>query len=136
MREEVHDLTNRARAVVDLLGDAAEQLGKLISNETRLAKTEMAEKLSQLMSGVIFLIGAGILMIPVLVMLLLTLAVWLGQHGLSPVMAHLAATAAGAVISVVLGLIGKSYLKPDNLRPDATIEQVSRDIDTTKELVR
>ena len=136
MREEMHDLTNRARAVVDLLGDAAEQLGKLIQNETRLAKTEMAEKLSQLTSGLTFLVGAGILMIPVLVMLLITLAVWFGQLGLSPISAHLAATVVGAVISVLLALVGKSYLKPENLRPKATIEQVTRDINTTKELVR
>jgi thiol:disulfide interchange protein len=76
------------------------------------------------------------LSIPVLVVLLIAMALWLTQLGLSPVVAHLAAAACGAVISVILAMVGMSHLKPENLKPKVTMQQVERDITTAKEMAR
>jgi len=129
-------LSNDLHTIPKLFGDAVEQLGKLVQNEAQLARAEISQKITQAGIGATYVIGAAILGIPVLVVLLIALALWLGQLGLSPPLAHLAAAACGAAISVVLAMIGMSYLKPENLKPKVTIRQVERDIATAKELAR
>lgn len=76
------------------------------------------------------------LAIPVLVLLLISLALWLGQMGLSPPLAHLVSAVVGAAIAGVLAMVGKSYLKPANLTPKVTIRQVERDVAAAKEMTR
>src|SRR4029078_1626981 len=107
-----------------LFGDAVEQLGKLVQNEAKLARAEISQKITQAGIGAAYVIGAAILCIPVLVVLLIALALWLIQLGLSPIAAHLASAAGGAAISGILALIGSSYLKPENLKPKVTISQI------------
>jgi hypothetical protein len=119
-----------------LFGDAIEQLGKLVSNEVQLARAELSEKVAQAGMGVAYVAAAGVLMIPVLVILLIALALWLTQMGLSPVVSHLVAAAIGAAVSVVLGLVGLNRLKPENLTPTVTIQQVERDVAAVKEIAR
>jgi hypothetical protein len=70
------------------------------------------------------------------VILLIALALWLTQMGLSPVVSHLVAAAIGAAVSVVLGLVGLNRLKPENLTPTVTIQQVERDVAAVKEIAR
>ena len=127
---------NDPRSIPALFGDSVEQLGKLVQNEVALARAEISEKMTQAIMGAAFVGIAAILAIPVFVVLLLALALWLNQMGLSPVVSHLIAAAAGAVVSIVLGLFGMSYLKPDNLKPKVTIQQVERDVAAAKELAR
>jgi len=129
-------LSDDLHAIPRLFGDAVEQLGKLVQNEAELARTEMSEKISQAGKGVAYVAGAAILCVPVLVVLLLALALWLVELGLSPAAAHLAAAGVGALVCAVLALIGSKYLKPDNLKPRVTIQQVQRDVATAKELAR
>ena len=129
-------LSDDLHTIPQLFGDAVEQLGKLVQNEAQLARAEISQKIAQAGIGAAYVIGAAILGIPVLVVLLIALALWLGQLGLSPPLAHLAAAACGAAISIVLAVIGMSYLKPENLKPKVTIRQVERDIATAKELAR
>ena len=129
-------LSNDLHTIPKLFGDAVEQLGKLVQNEAQLARAEISQKIAQAGIGAAYVIGAAILGIPVLVVLLIALALWLGQLGLSPPLAHIAAAACGAAISIVLAVIGMSYLKPENLKPKVTIRQVERDIATAKELAR
>ena len=130
-------LAGDLHSIPQLVGDAVEQLGKLVQNEAQLARAEVAQKLGQAGMGAAYLGAAAILIIPVLVVLLITLALWLNQYfGLSPVTSHIVAAAAGAVVSAVLALIGMSYLKPENLSPKVTIRQVERDIAAAKEMAR
>ena len=119
-----------------LFGDAVEQLGKLVQNEAQLARTEMAEKITQAGIGTAYLAGAAALCIPVLVMLLIALSILLIQSGLSPVAAYLASAVIGAILSGILAAIGFNRLKPENLTPKVTIKEVSRDVATAKELAR
>jgi hypothetical protein len=129
-------LSNDLNAIPRLFGDAVEQLGKLVQNEVQLARAELAQKMTQASIGAAYVTGAAILSIPVLVVLLIAMALWLTQLGLSPVVAHLAAAACGAVISVILAMVGMSHLKPENLKPKVTMQQVERDITTAKEMAR
>lgn len=119
-----------------LFGDAVEQLGKLVQNEAQLARTEMAEKITQAGIGTAYLAGAAALCIPVLVVLLIALSILLIQWGLSPVAAYLASAVVGAILSGILAAIGFNRLKPENLTPSVTIKEVSRDVATAKELAR
>src|SRR4051794_30383596 len=112
--------------IPELLGDTVEQLGKLVQNEAALARAEVSQKVSLAGMGAAYFAGAAILIIPVIVMLLLTLALWLEGHGFSPVSSHLLAALLGGVISVALALLGKSYLKPENLKPTVTAQQIQR----------
>jgi hypothetical protein len=129
-------LSEDLHAIPRLFGDAVEQLGKLVQNEAELARAEMSQKITQAGIGIAFVGGAAILCVPVLVVLLLALALWLAGLGLSPPLAHLAAAGCGALVCAVLALVGAQYLKPDNLKPKVTIQQVERDVATAKELAR
>lgn len=129
-------LADDLHAIPRLFGDAVEQLGKLVQNEAELARTEMSQKITQAGIGLGYVAGAAVLCVPVLVVLLLALALWLVELGLSPPVAHLVAAGCGAVICAILAVIGAQYLKPDNLKPKITIQQVERDVATAKELAR
>lgn len=129
-------LSDDLHAIPKLFGDAVEQLGKLVQNEADLARTEMSQKITQAGIGIGYIAGAAILCVPVLVVLLLALALWLIELGLSPPLAHLAAAGCGAVVCAILAVMGAQYLKPDNLKPKVTIQQVERDVATAKELAR
>ena len=129
-------LSNDLNAIPRLFGDAVEQLGKLVQNEVQLARAELSQKMTQAGIGAAYVAGAAILSIPVLVLLLIALALWLTQLGLSPALAHLAAAACGAVISAILATVGMSHLKPENLKPKVTMQQVERDVATAKEMAR
>ena len=129
-------LSNDLNAIPRLVGDAVEQLGKLVHNEVQLARAELAQKMTQASIGAAYVVGAAILCIPVLVVLLIALAIGLTQVGLSPALAHLASAACGAVVSVILAMVGMSYLKPENLKPKVTMRQVERDVETAKEMAR
>ena len=127
---------DEARSAAHLLGTAVEQLGKLVQNEVQLAKAEVAQKLVQAGMGVTFLVGAAILLIPCLVVLLIAMALWLNQAGLSLVTSHLIAAGVGIVVSAVLAFIGKSYLAPKNLTPNVTLQQIECDVAAAKEFVK
>jgi hypothetical protein len=129
-------LSDDLHTIPRLFGDAVEQLGKLVQNEARLARAELTQKIAQAGIGAAYILGAAVFCIPVLVVLLIALALWLAQLGLSPVVAHLAAAGCGAAISIVLALIGMSHLKPENLKPKVTMQQVERDVATAKEMAR
>jgi hypothetical protein len=129
-------LSNDLNAIPRLFGDAVEQLGKLVQNEVQLARAEISQKVTQASIGAAYVAGAAILFIPVLVVLLIALALWLTQLGLAPALAYLAAAACGAAVSAVLAMVGMSYLKPENLKPKVTIQQVERDVATAKGMAR
>jgi uncharacterized membrane protein YqjE len=129
-------LSEDLNVIPRLFGDAVEQLGKLVQNEAQLAKAELSQKITQAGIGAAYLGGAAIFLVPVLVLLLIALALWFVQLGLTPPVAHLAAAGCGAVVCGVLAAIGMGYLKPEQLKPKVTMHQVGRDVATARELVR
>src|ERR1700730_10024890 len=100
------DLHNDARSISRPFCYAVEQLSQLVQTEIRLARAEFADKAAQAGVGVGLLFGGVLFMIPALVLVLIALALLLTGFGMSPVVAHLLAGVVGAVISVVLIMVG------------------------------
>jgi hypothetical protein len=129
-------LSDDVRDIPRLVADAAEQIGKLVRNEAQLAQAELSQKAVQAGMGAAYMAGAAMLAMPVLVLLLIALALWFAQLGLNPALAHLIAAGIGLLASVVIGMIGKSYLTPNNLTPSVTLRQVDKDVAAAKEMAR
>src|SRR5215210_2605185 len=123
------------RTVPELISHALSQVSRLIRDEIQLAKAEISNNLTQAAVGVGMLAGGAVTMIAVLVLWLLAMAAWFVQLGLSPPIAYLLAGVAGAVIAGVLAWLGMNRLKPENLTPRRTIEQLQRDAAVVKEHV-
>jgi hypothetical protein len=85
-------------------------------------------------SGVGLLIGGALLLIPPMVLVLMALAAWLVELGLRASLSNLIAGAVGFAISAVLGWVGMTKLKPENLKPKRTINELERDVAAVKEL--
>ena len=71
---------------------------------------------------------AAILAVPVLVVLLIAVALWMNQLGVSLVASYFLSALLGAVVSAIIGLIGASRLSAVTLRPDETLHQLRRDV--------
>jgi hypothetical protein len=85
-------------AISELFADALKQLAKLMGNELQLARAEIAVKASEAISSVGLVVGAGIALIPALVLLLIALAAWIEEFGTRSSIAHLIAGLVGLVI--------------------------------------
>ena len=137
LSEELHGISKDLQSIPRLVGDAFEQLGKLVQNEAELARAELSQKVGQAATGAAFLGVAAVFVIPTVVVLLIALAEWLtASFDFAPAGAYLISAVVGAVMSGAFGLIGMSYLKADNLKPKVTIRQVERDIQAAKEMAR
>ncbi len=124
------------RSIPDLLGDAVNQLAKLIGNEFALARAELADKAAQV-ARASALIGAGaILMIPALVVLLFAIAAALMHAGISDPVAYLLTAVGAMAISGILIWVGISRMSGDALTPKVTLDQLERDKMAAKEMVR
>lgn len=122
--------------IPQLVGDALDQLGKLINNEVQLARAEFAQTVARAGKGAALLAAAGLMFVPTAVMLMIAFALFLTQRGFSPVTAHLISTGVGLAVMAVLALVGMSYLKVENLKLKVTAQQLERDVATAKELAK
>ena len=123
------------RSVPRLAVDALNHVAGLLQSEMAVARAEFAEKVSQAVTGAAFLVVAGLLLIPVVVVLLMALAAWFAELGLRPSLAHACAGLAGLLIVGVLAFAGKSKVSPANLAPTHVLDQVTRDVDAIKRVI-
>ena len=128
-------LTRDMKAIPDLFGDVAHQLGHLIGTEVRLAAAETAEKVAEVGRGVAYLALAGMVIIPAIVMLLLALAAWLSEMGVAPALSYLAAAAVGVGLGMLFLFSGLNHLKAKNLKLTKTSKQLDKDVAAAKEIV-
>jgi uncharacterized membrane protein YraQ (UPF0718 family) len=124
------------RAITTLMGDALSQFAKLFQNEIDLAKAELGEKAQQVGVAAGFLVGAGVLVIPALVMVLFALSAALVAGGWSEPVAHLLSALVAVILAGILAFMGMQKLKPENLKPEQTITQLERDKAAVKGFVR
>jgi hypothetical protein len=118
------------------VNDAVGQLAKLVSNEFELARAELADKAMQA-GRAAAMIGAGaIILMPALVVLLLAVAAGLMHAGMSDPVAYLLTALGALLIPGILIWVGVKRLTSDTLKPSMTIEQVQRDRQAAKEMVR
>jgi uncharacterized membrane protein YqjE len=126
---------NDSRSVSELFGDALSQLSKLMRNELQLARAEISMKLGQTSTAIGLLAGAAIFLIPTIVLLLMSLAAWLVEIGMTPAMAQLLAGLAGLIVVAILGGLGLNRLKTNSLVPKRTLDQLQQDAAAAREHV-
>ncbi len=120
-------ISSDPRTLRELFTDAADQFSKLLRNEVAIARAELSAKASEAAMGVGFLLGGAFLLIPAMVLLLMALASWLSELGLSDPLSNLVAGVVGLLMAGTLAYVGKTKLDPRNLRPDRTINEIERD---------
>ena len=126
---------NDSRPVSELFADALSQFSKLVRNEIHLARAEISIKVGQTMTAIGLLAGAAIFLIPTLVLLLISLAVWLVEIGIRPSIAHLIAGLVGLIAAAIMGGIGLNQLKTNSLVPRRTLDQLQQDAAAARERV-
>jgi putative superfamily III holin-X len=125
--------TLRRPGVVTLTTAAVSQTADLIQAEFRLARAELAEKMTAFRAGMIMILIGAIFLIAALGMVLQALVAALIAAGLSAPAAILLVAGGAAVVGVVLFVMGQNRLKPDELSPDRTLNSLSRDSRMVKE---
>lgn len=129
-------LTDDLHSIGALMGDAVDQLAKLVQNEANLAKAEMSAKLAEAGRAASYILAATLFITPAIVMLFIAFAQWLVQQGFSTAGAHLAAAVLAFALGGILALIGVQKLKSWSLTPTVTVNEIQRDVRVAKELVR
>jgi uncharacterized membrane protein YqjE len=119
-----------------LVNDLSEQVSRLVKDEFRLARMELAEKGKRAgfgaglfgAAGTVAFLGGAALVSAVVLLLALVMPAWAA-----------AAIVAGAlfIVAAVLGLIGKNQVKRASPPvPEETIASVKADIDMVREKAR
>ena len=123
----------RRPGVVTLTTAAFSQTADLLQAEFRLARAELAEKMTALRAGLILILLGAIFLIAALGMILQALVSVLINAGISPPAAILLVAGGAAVLGLVLFLVGQNRLNPADLTPDRTLNSLSRDSRMVKE---
>jgi hypothetical protein len=124
------------RSIPELFSDAVGQLAKLVGNEFELARAELSEKASEV-GRAAAMIGAGaIVLMPALVLLLLAISAALIRGGFSDPVAYLMTGTGAGIISIALIATGLRRISGNALKPSMTLDQVQRDKNAAKEMVR
>ena len=123
----------RRPGVVTLATAAVAQTADLLQTEFRLARVELAEKMSAVRSGVVMILVGAIFLIAALGMILQALVGFLINAGVSPPLAILIVAGGAAVLGIIFFLVGQKRLDPAELSPDRTLNSLSRDSRMVKE---
>lgn len=121
------------RSVLGVAGEAMAQTADLIRVEFRLARAELAEKVTSLRTGAAFVIAGTVFLIGTLVLLLQWAVVALVEAGLSASMATLVVAVASSLVGFVLIFAGRQKLDPGSVLPERTLNQIARDGAMAKE---
>jgi uncharacterized membrane protein YqjE len=115
-------------AISDVLGDFVD----LFRKELRLAGAELSANVSTKLRGVVWLGLAGLFGVLALALALGALVAWLTTLNVSLHFAFLIVAAGVAMLAVLAYFAGHNEAQAE-LMPSRTIQQVKRDIETTKE---
>lgn len=107
-----------------LLGDAVHYLTRLVRGEVALAKAEVEDNLRAAVTGIVLVVAAVVIALSALNVLSAALVTALVEMGLSPVWAALAVALLLCVFALIFGWLGVSALKPRNLIPSQSVENV------------
>ena len=124
------------RTVPELFTDLISQVTSLFRTETRLARAEINEKITQAGSGVGMIVAGAVLLIPALVVLLQAAVAALIDQGFEPYVSALIVGGAAFLIGFIVALIGVNQLKVKKLTPDKTIKQLQSDAAFARNQVR
>ena len=99
------------------------QVTSLFRTETRLARAEINEKITQAGSGVGMIVAGAVLLISALVVLLQAAVAALIDQSFEPHIAALIVGGAAFLSGFIIALIGVNQLKVKKLTPDKTMKQ-------------
>jgi hypothetical protein len=120
----------------ELVAELSEDMSKLVRNEIKLAKVETMETVSTASRNVALMAGGGLLAYAGLIVLLIGLAILVGQAINSYWLAALLVGVIVIGIGGVLLSIGRSGLKNLSVTPEKTIETLKDDARWIKEQVK
>jgi hypothetical protein len=120
--------TTLPHVLSEVVADAAD----LFQRELRLAKAEIAEKITTKLTSGIWTAGAGVLALLAVFIVLQAVIFAIASTGLAMHWSCLIVAAALAALAAAAFFKGRTDAK-DDLTPDRTIHQVKRDITTVKE---
>ena len=125
-----------ARPIASLMIKVASDLGYLVQTELRLAKAEIAEKLSKTSNAVVYLAVGGVFALGGFIALLFDIARWIARSGLAYEWSLLIVAAVTLAIGAAFAMIGVSRLKAPAFLPERTLGQVREDYGVAKEHIR
>ena len=115
------------RSVGQMFADLSREIRTLIQQETQLAKTELSEKASQMMKGVAYIAGGGLLAYGGVLAVVAAIVLVLIALGLPPWAGALIGGLVIAGAGYLLIRIGLAALRPRELAPRHTIETLKED---------
>ena len=125
-----------ARSIPQLLDHALRQASELFSEEIALARAELSEKVARAGRGATMIAFGGLLAMPAIVVILIAIAMLLVGWGVEPWTAYLATGVGTLVLGVLLAWLGARRFSAEKLKPRATIEEIRRDRNAVREMVR
>ena len=123
------------RSVTDLITDLIRETGELVRTESRLVRAEISDKVRQVEMGGGSIAAGAICLLVALFVLAQALIVALGNV-IGDAWAALLVGVVIAAIGAALLAKGRRDLAPNNLMPDRTTNQLSKDGKLVKEQIR
>lgn len=124
------------QSLPDLFADVLNQVTTLFRTELRLAKAEMSEKVSTIVSSAGMIIAGAVLLVAAMILFLQGLVLLLVWFGVPQVWATFA-------VAVVIGLVGYlivrkglSNISVETLTPERTLHSLNQDAAVAKEQVQ
>lgn len=130
--------SNGQRPLVGLFSDLWRETSALVHDEVELARAEVAEKVTQVGTGIGVIAGAAFVLFAGFLMLLLAAANAIAMYLPPDIGPWLAPLIVGVVV-LIIGMIalskGRADLKARNLKPERTLESLRQDRALVKEHV-
>lgn len=124
------------RPITQIASDLLAQFPLLIQQETRLARTEISETMTQIAGGMVVLGVGAVLMIPGLVIMLLAGVYGLENAGFAPWQASLIAGGATFIVALIVLMIGVNRVRAAKLVPERTVHQIQEDASVVRRQTR
>lgn len=123
----------RSQSPASLAADALRISSDLVRKEVSLAKAELRQNLNRAGTGLGMIVAAAVLGIVTLNVLTVALVAALAETDLGPIWSAVVVGVVLAILAYVLLRKGMADLKPENLMPTRTVENVQRDASAVKE---
>lgn len=121
------------RSLPEIFSDLIAQFTRLLQKEGQLARAEVSENIGKAATGLGFVIGGAVLLIPALVVLLDAAVAAITERGhLAPYWSALIVGGGVLIIGLLLLAFGASRLRPSNMVPTRTMQQLQRDASVAK----
>ena len=131
------DFRHELESLPELVSAALQQGSDLLRNEVALARSEVTEKIALVGRGGAMIMAGAILLTPALTLILFAIAIgFMGALDMSPGTACLLTGVGAAIVAGLIIWLGLGRFSSEDLKPRATIDQVTRDGKAVREMVR